>query len=371
MGGAARDPRRVLVDGMNVIGSRPDGWWRDRAGAMARLVAAVDRWCAVTGARATVVLDGAPREVGPALLCAVTFARVADDELVRLVQEDPDPDSLTVATSDRGLVERLGGRGRVLGGGAFRALLDDPGPVRPATSARDPRVARAAALLAPGAQGDRGVAVDGADVLREVAGLGGAPLLVLTGSEAPAATPGVVVPAAPDALRALGALGQPAETVALLARPPEPDPCELPPGALVLCGVGDAGNVGTIVRTALALGRPRVLLDDGCASPWSRRALRASAGAALAPGLVATGADLEALAALEDRPPLAAAVPRGGLPPEELPPGTACVLGREADGLTAREAAACDLAVTVPAPGFESLNVAAAAAILAHVAPRS
>jgi tRNA G18 (ribose-2'-O)-methylase SpoU len=62
-------------------------------------------------------------------------------------------------------------------------------------------------------------------------------------------------------------------------------------------------------------------------------------------------------------------VPRGGEHPDDLPAGVAIVLGGEAAGLDAGALALCDLAVTVPAPGFESLNVAAAAAILAwHLA---
>jgi TrmH family RNA methyltransferase len=139
----------------------------------------------------------------------------------------------------------------------------------------------------------------------------------------------------------------------------------LPPASLVLARVTGAGNVGSILRTAAALGLPRVALTPGCADPWSRRALRAALGASFAPGLVARDRPLERIAAAQ-HPPLAAAVPRGGVAPEALPPGAAVVLGSERDGLSAAEIACCDLAVTIPAPGFESLNVAAAAAILAH-----
>ncbi|HEV2061429.1 MAG TPA: TrmH family RNA methyltransferase, partial [Solirubrobacteraceae bacterium] len=56
----------------------------------------------------------------------------------------------------------------------------------------------------------------------------------------------------------------------------------------------------------------------------------------------------------------------GGVHPSEMPPDASVVLGAEGEGLTPDEVARCDLAVTIPAPGFESLNVAAAAAILTY-----
>jgi len=50
----------VVVDGMNVIGSRPDGWWRDRDGAARRLLTKLQRFAAATGGEVTLVLDGRP-----------------------------------------------------------------------------------------------------------------------------------------------------------------------------------------------------------------------------------------------------------------------------------------------------------------------
>lgn len=237
----------------------------------------------------------------------------------------------------------------------------------PATAARDPRIVRAARLLrserARAAEG--AFVLDGADLLEEAVRAG----VVL---ETVFAAPGVAVPdgvaaveAAPDALRALAALGQ-APQVAAIARIPDPPAGPVPPRALVLVGVGDAGNVGSILRTAAALGLPRVELGAGCADPWSRKALRAALGASFAPGLVCTrGRTLDALAAEPGRGRLVAAVPRAGREPGALGPADAVVLGRERDGLTAAEVARCDDAVSIPAPGFESLNVAAAAAVLA------
>ena len=116
---------RWIVDGMNVIGSRPDGWWRDRAGAMRELVAALDSFAERSGEPVTVVLDGRAFEL-PARLTEVRFAsrrgpNAADDDIAELVRSAPDPGELTVVTSDAGLAARVRGSGAaVVGAGGFR-----------------------------------------------------------------------------------------------------------------------------------------------------------------------------------------------------------------------------------------------------------
>ena len=116
---------RWIVDGMNVIGSRPDGWWRDRAGAMRELVAALDSFAERSGERVTVVLDGRSFEL-PARLTDVRFARrrgpnAADDDIADLVRSAPDPGELTVVTSDAALAARVRASGAaVVGAGGFR-----------------------------------------------------------------------------------------------------------------------------------------------------------------------------------------------------------------------------------------------------------
>lgn len=250
----------------------------------------------------------------------------------------------------------------------------------PATSARDPRIVRAARLLRDEAfrREEGAFVVDGEDLLREALAASLSPQICFTPHQgtvpfcftgegtvptSPFAREGTV-PTSADAMRALSSVGEVPRVVAVFAIPPAPE--DLPPSSLVLARVADAGNVGSLVRTAAALGLPRVALTPGCADPWSRKALRASMGAGLAPGFVATQRPLDRLAALRSRPPLVAAVPRGGIAPERLPPGAAVVLGSERDGLTPGERACCDLEVTIPAGGFESLNVAAAGAILTY-----
>ncbi|MGH9010029.1 MAG: NYN domain-containing protein [Acidimicrobiia bacterium] len=123
---------RYLVDGMNVIGSRPDGWWRDLDGAVVRLARCMAAWQAAGDVDATLVFDGNPppdlKEIDLGEL-EVAFAgkgRAADDEIVRRVGIDPDPGAIKVVTSDRPLADRVraAGAGEVVGAGRFRRWLD-------------------------------------------------------------------------------------------------------------------------------------------------------------------------------------------------------------------------------------------------------
>jgi len=111
-----------IVDGNNVMGSRPDGWWRDRELGMQRLVEEVDGWAARTGHEVLVVFDGRERPVA-AERAAVLFAPDADDLIAGRVRRGD-----TVATSDRGLAARVAAAGAgVVGARAFRdGLAGDP-----------------------------------------------------------------------------------------------------------------------------------------------------------------------------------------------------------------------------------------------------
>lgn len=93
---------------MNVIGSRPDGWWRDRAGAIERLAAQLERWAAQSGEQVTVVLEQQPRQPLPVELVSVEWASqpgrdAADREIVRRLGEWIGEGEVTVVTSDRDL----------------------------------------------------------------------------------------------------------------------------------------------------------------------------------------------------------------------------------------------------------------------------
>jgi predicted RNA-binding protein with PIN domain len=121
---------RWIVDGMNVIGSRPSGWWRDRPGAMRDLAEELGKLAGSTGDEVTVVFDGRPFELVAPAGVNVEFARrrgrnAADEDIAELVERDHDPTELTVVTSDRELASRVRDAGAdVVGAGEFRRRLD-------------------------------------------------------------------------------------------------------------------------------------------------------------------------------------------------------------------------------------------------------
>lgn len=129
--GLRQDPR-WLVDGMNLIGSRPDRWWNDPDRAVRRLVEELDRYASATGEEVTVVFDRQPLEVLPGAHGAalVVFAsrrgrNAADDEVVGMVAKDRAPASVRVVTSDRRLVERVRQlRAEVTSSASFRRRMD-------------------------------------------------------------------------------------------------------------------------------------------------------------------------------------------------------------------------------------------------------
>ncbi|GAB2676916.1 hypothetical protein [Thalassiella azotivora] len=125
----------LVVDVANVLGARPDGWWRDRARASERLVAALARLPGrVLGGpdarqdplrvdRVVAVLEGRARGVPvPDGVVAVRTAGSGDDALVEHVAGAAGP--VVVVTADRGLRRRLPAGVRVLGPGGLRDELD-------------------------------------------------------------------------------------------------------------------------------------------------------------------------------------------------------------------------------------------------------
>ncbi len=122
-----------LVDGMNVIGSRPDGWWRDRDAAMARLVDMLERWVAVSGEDVTVVFERPPSPPIRSTVIEVAHAPAprpdsADDEIIRRLRAEPVPAAVRVVTSDRWLADRASAIGATVEGAeSFRSRLEDHG----------------------------------------------------------------------------------------------------------------------------------------------------------------------------------------------------------------------------------------------------
>jgi predicted RNA-binding protein with PIN domain len=121
---------RWLVDGMNVIGTRPDKWWRDRDAAMLKLVDELERWAAAENEDVTVVFERAPRPPIRSTVIDVVHAPkpkrdAGDDEIVRRLRADSEPAQVRVVTSDRWLAERVSAAGATVESSrSFRSRLD-------------------------------------------------------------------------------------------------------------------------------------------------------------------------------------------------------------------------------------------------------
>ncbi len=197
-------------------------------------------------------------------------------------------------------------------------------------------------------------ATEGEDLVEAGLAAGIEPKFVLTaaGGDSPASWNGEEVE--PELLAGVSSLGSGTRAIAVwplgwLEQPASP--------CLYLHGVGDPGNVGTIIRTVDALIGSSVVLGPECADPYSPKAVRATMGSIFSQPPTAAG--IEAT-----RGPRAALVAHGGEGLDALVgAGTIC-LGAEREGLPEEVIAQCDTRVTIPLRGgAESLNVAAAAAI--------
>ncbi|MCL4757453.1 MAG: RNA methyltransferase [Rhodocyclaceae bacterium] len=160
-------------------------------------------------------------------------------------------------------------------------------------------------------------------------------------------------------------VAQPAGILAVLPVPDVSGEISADASLVVLDGVQDPGNLGTLIRTAAAAGVKDVILTAGCAQAWAPKVLRAAMGAHFItrvheqadPRVVSRGFSGEILAT--------------GLGPEsgdlyalDLRAPAIWLFGAEGQGLSAEVAALATRFVTIPMPGaIESLNVAAAAAI--------
>lgn len=135
---------------------------------------------------------------------------------------------------------------------------------------------------------------------------------------------------------------------------------------LVLDAVQDPGNVGTIVRTAAALGVQATIALPGTVDVWNAKVVRSAMGAHFRhPALHTTWDDLRAFLFRERVPLWGAAAGAQPPPPDGLPPRLALAVGNEGAGLTPAVREATERLVGVPlAPGSESLNVAVATGIL-------
>lgn len=146
--------------------------------------------------------------------------------------------------------------------------------------------------------------------------------------------------------------------------------CDTADRIVVLEGIGDAENLGVLLRNAAAFGAGAVVLDPTCADPWARRAVRVSMGNVAAVPLARVTAWPSALHRLRDGGvELVALTPAGDTPISAWRPRgrVALLLGAEGPGLSDGALGAADLRARIEmAPGVDSLNVAAAAAVALH-----
>lgn len=173
-----------------------------------------------------------------------------------------------------------------------------------------------------------------------------------------------VVVLADSLLRDLGLVDTPSGLLAIAVMPAQRPPVDPEKDAILLDGVQDPGNVGTLLRTAAAAGIRQALLAPGCASPWSPKVLRAGQGAQFALAIhedvdlaafIADYRGTTAVTTLEQATSLYEATWSGPL---------AWVFGAEGQGVRPELLAAAGLRIRIPMPGaVESLNVAAAAAV--------
>jgi len=226
------------------------------------------------------------------------------------------------------------------------------------TSATNPRLKLVRKLASRRQRDKLGLfACEGEDLVAAALDAGLQPVEVLVDADRPALERlPRAEPVSSELMAELSTLAHPARVIAVFRRADLPRGVE-PAAGLALWHVGDPGNVGTLIRSADALGPAFVVLSPGCADPTSPKALRASMGAVFR----------VPQASFDDAPgPRIGLVPRGGRPLPEVDFGKRAtfVLGAERVGLPEDVAASCEELVSIPlAEGSESLNVAVAGAI--------
>jgi RNA methyltransferase, TrmH family len=137
------------------------------------------------------------------------------------------------------------------------------------------------------------------------------------------------------------------------------------PRCVALWGVNDPGNVGTVIRSALAFGADSVALGPGTADPYGHKAVRASMGALFSMP-VARVRDVSELPGRR-----VALVAREGVPLHELDGDVTFVVGAEREGLPDAVVSACDDVAHIPIAHADSLNAAMAATVALYERTRN
>jgi TrmH family RNA methyltransferase len=267
-----------------------------------------------------------------------------------------------------------------------------PSGLEPITSRRNPLVKRLRQLHDARGRREEGlILLEGTHLLQEVLRLQLQPRDLLVTPAWLEAHPALVAAlpegwegrlVSEEVLEAVATTRQP-DGVVLTLPPPAPAQGSPAPFVLALDGLQDPGNLGTLMRTALAAGVGALWIGDG-ADPFQPKVLRASAGAALAlPLRRGSGLELErwlAAATAQGWQVVVTLLPGAGpVPPQpywqlDWTQPTVLLLGNEGAGVSPSLAALANQRVTIPhSSAVESLNVAVAAAplLLEHLRQRA
>lgn len=145
------------------------------------------------------------------------------------------------------------------------------------------------------------------------------------------------------------------------------------PLIVILAGVQDPGNLGTIMRSSEAFGANGVISLPGTVSCWNQKALRASAGSAFRLPLLAAGIEECFLRLREAGVRIFTTALRGATAADEadLSASVALIMGNEGNGVPEEVEAQAEGSLTIPCPGpVESLNASVAAGVLLYEASR-
>ena len=142
---------------------------------------------------------------------------------------------------------------------------------------------------------------------------------------------------------------------------------------VILAGLQDPGNLGTILRSAEAFGANGIVALPGTVSPWNQKAMRASAGSVFRLPVIQAGVDECFTHLREARVKVLTTAAHGAAPADavNLAPPVAILIGNEGNGVPDEIAEQAGVAVTIPCPGLvESLNASVAASVLLYEAAR-
>ncbi|MDF2550408.1 MAG: hypothetical protein K0S07_1475 [Chlamydiales bacterium] len=208
------------------------------------------------------------------------------------------------------------------------------------------------------------VLLEGKKVIEEVAAKIAPKLLLTTNPHLTSTATTYLV--TPGILEKISNCQQPEDTLAVFPLPHFGErPLSGKKWLLALDRVRDPGNLGTLMRSALAFGWQGIFLLDGCCDPYNDKALRAARGASFfLPTQQGSFSDLQALASEEKLPLLVADL--DGSAPKEQEEGLILLLGNESSG-PIEEAKSTYSTVTIPMGDIDSLNVAVAGSILMYV----